>query len=230
MAFDQLTESSSSSRVAISRRQFLTGAAAVGAGLTVLRPGNVAYGAPLPAPETSGIEHVVLVMMENRSFDHFLGWVPNADGIQMGLAYQNAIGVFRKTKPWAPDFQGCSHPDPSHSYVGGRIEYNGGACDGWLRAGNNDRYAIGFYTENDLDFYRQATAAGVLAAALGGAGVLGRVRHRCAPRGGWSCAAASLANCFIREPSGNGVAISLTSVMSTSSSYPATAACDQTSR
>ena len=158
MAIDQLTESSPSARVAISRRQFLTGAAAVGAGLTVLGRGGVAHSAPLPDPQTSGIEHIVLVMMENRSFDHFLGWVPNADGIQTGLVYQDANGVFKKTRAWAPDFQGCSHPDPSHSYVGGRVEYNGGACDGWLRAGNNDRYAIGFYTENDLDFYRQATA------------------------------------------------------------------------
>ena len=101
MAIDQLTESSSSSRVAISRRQFLTGAAAVGAGLSVLRRGDVAHAAPLPDPKTSGIEHIVLVMMENRSFDHFLGWVPNADGIQKGLVYQDANGVFKKTRACA---------------------------------------------------------------------------------------------------------------------------------
>jgi len=34
----------------------------------------------LPSPENSGIEHIVVVTMENRSFDHFLGWLPNADG------------------------------------------------------------------------------------------------------------------------------------------------------
>jgi phospholipase C len=28
----------------------------------------------LPPPETSGIEHIVVLMMENRSFDHMLGW------------------------------------------------------------------------------------------------------------------------------------------------------------
>ena len=27
----------------------------------------------LPKPEKSGIQHIVVVMMENRSFDHFLG-------------------------------------------------------------------------------------------------------------------------------------------------------------
>ena len=29
----------------------------------------------LPDPSNSGIEHIVFVMMENRSFDHYLGWL-----------------------------------------------------------------------------------------------------------------------------------------------------------
>src|SRR5258708_4095893 len=39
----------------------------------------------LPSPANSGIEHIVVVTMENRSFDHFLGWLPNADGTQPAL-------------------------------------------------------------------------------------------------------------------------------------------------
>ena len=31
--------------------------------------------------------------MENRSFDHFLGWLPGADGKQAGLTYLDATGV-----------------------------------------------------------------------------------------------------------------------------------------
>jgi phospholipase C len=58
--------------------------------------------------------------------------------------------------PLAPDYQGCGHPDPDHSYEGGRIEYDGGACDGWLRASNNDVYAIGYYTQGDLPFFAGA--------------------------------------------------------------------------
>lgn len=38
----------------------------------------------LPNPTNSGIEHIIVVMMENRSFDHFMGWVTNADGQQSG--------------------------------------------------------------------------------------------------------------------------------------------------
>jgi phospholipase C len=107
-------------------------------------------------PGSSGIEHVVVVTMENRSFDHLLGWLDGADGQQAGLRYPDRNGQLQRTQPLAPDFQGCGHPDPDHSYQGGRVEYDGGACDGWLRAGMNDRYAIGYYRSRDLAFFGRA--------------------------------------------------------------------------
>jgi len=110
----------------------------------------------LPAPETSGIDHIVVLMMENRSFDHYLGWLPHADGRQAGLRYGDDAGVAHETYRLAPEFQGCGRPDPDHSYEGGRVEYNGGRCDGWLRAGDNDRFAIGYYTKQDLAFFGKA--------------------------------------------------------------------------
>jgi phospholipase C len=110
----------------------------------------------LPPPEASGIEHIVLVMMENRSFDHFLGWLPRARGRQAGLVYTDRNGVPHATYPLAPDYQGCGHPDPDHGYAGGRVEYDGGRCDGWLRAGDNDIYAIGYYRLQDLAFLGSA--------------------------------------------------------------------------
>ncbi|HEX4632479.1 MAG TPA: alkaline phosphatase family protein [Gemmatimonadales bacterium] len=108
----------------------------------------------LPVPELCGIEHVVLVMMENRSFDHLLGWMPGADGRQAGLTYFDAAGAGHDTYPLAPDFQGCGHAMPDHSYAVGRVEYDGGRCDGWLRA--NDIYSIGYYEQGDLGFLGQA--------------------------------------------------------------------------
>jgi len=142
-----------------SRRQFVVGSAAAlgslsAAGRTLL------WAAPhhgrLPRPDKSGIQHIVVAMMENRSFDHLLGWLPGADGQQAGLAYTDASGASFATYPLAPDFQGCGHPDPDPSYDGGRVEYDGGQCDGWLRAGSNDAYAIGYYTQDDLPFLGQA--------------------------------------------------------------------------
>src|ERR1700704_2872765 len=60
----------------------------------------------------SAIRHVVVLTMENRSFDHFLGWVPGADGKQAGLTYTDRAGLPHATHPLAPDYQGCLHPDP----------------------------------------------------------------------------------------------------------------------
>src|SRR5215510_4683654 len=144
----------------LTRRQFLHGfAASMGAaGLSGFEPFvPTASAAWLPPPQLSGIDHIILVMMENRSFDHFLGWLPGADGRQAGLTYPDRAGAPQSTYRLGPaDYQGCGHPDPDHSYEGGRIEYNGGACDGWLRAGDNDQFAIGFYVKHDLPFFAGA--------------------------------------------------------------------------
>jgi phospholipase C len=147
----------------ISRRRFLQGAGAT-AGTAVLGglgrlPAARAQAPALPPPDLSGIDHVVVLMMENRSFDHYLGWLPNADGQQKKLTYLDREGDPHSTHRLAPEFQGCEHPDPDHSYEGGRVEYNGGAADGWLRAGDNDEYAIGYYTRRDLDFFGHAAPA-----------------------------------------------------------------------
>jgi len=145
--------------MAIKRRDFLKGVAgASGAALagSVLGKNLFAHEAegltPLPAPEQSGIENIVVVMMENRSFDHLLGWMPGARGRQEGLSYKDRNGVEHPTHR-LNSYTGCPHPDPDHSYEGGRSEYDGGRMDGWLRTSTNDEYCIGYYTEEDLKFY-----------------------------------------------------------------------------
>jgi phospholipase C len=106
----------------------------------------------LPAPEASGIDHIVVVMMENRSFDHLLGWLPGANGTQAGLSYLDKHGEAHPTHRLTT-FVGCSHPDPDHSYAGGRSEYDVGKMDGWLRTSSNDAFSIGYYQEADLPFF-----------------------------------------------------------------------------
>jgi phospholipase C len=127
------------------------------AGARLLEPAAAAA-ATLPDPAASGIEHVVVVMMENRSFDHFLGWLPGADGKQAGLTYVDRYGVPHGTHHLTA-YSSCGYADPDHSYEGGRIELNGGKCDGWLKAGENDELAVGYYTQPDLAFFGQAAPA-----------------------------------------------------------------------
>jgi len=148
----------------LSRREFLAGLAAATGALAMGGCGDAASGVdpesePLPDPARSGIEHVVVLMMENRSFDHMLGWLPDADGVQAGLEYVDKQGDVLETWPLAPEFQGCQYGDPDHGYRGGRTQYANGACDGWLQASTNDRFPIGYYRQQDLSFYGGAVPA-----------------------------------------------------------------------
>ncbi len=110
--------------------------------------------------------------MENRSFDHFLGWLPGADGRQADLSYKDSAGASHSTYNLAPDFEGCGHNDPDHSYTGSRTAYDNGAMDGFLRAGKNDIFSIGYYTEPSVPFYG-ALASNYLACDRYFASILG---------------------------------------------------------
>jgi phospholipase C len=126
--------------------------------LTPVAPAQTA----LPPPESAGFEHVVVVMMENRSFDHFFGWLQGANGQQAGLIFKDSAGVQHPTHYLPPDYQGCAFLDPGHSYTDGRVQYDNGAADGWLFNGSdssstnpeqaNDIFSIGYYGQADLPF------------------------------------------------------------------------------
>jgi hypothetical protein len=80
--------SSNDNGKSLTRRAFLGGLAALGGSAAIGGSRLLAQTpASLPNPDTSGIKHIVVAMMENRSFDHFLGWLPNANGKQAGLTY-----------------------------------------------------------------------------------------------------------------------------------------------
>src|SRR5215469_5925045 len=124
---------------------------------------TAARAAPALTPNGSnGVEHVVILMMENRSFDHFLGWLPDADG-RHDMIYQATDGNYYPNYPLAPDFQGCGYSDPDHSWEGFLIQHNFGKMDGFLQRptepANNpgvtlaaaNTFPIGYYTNLDQD-------------------------------------------------------------------------------
>jgi phospholipase C len=145
-----------------SRREFLQ-RTAVSAGLAAtlgltLSPDTVIAEAArrqrrhqLPSPRNLPIDTFVVLMMENRSFDHYLGWLPGADGRQAGLTFTDAHGVAHATHRLVDLYQSCGYLDPDHSWEGGRTELDGGRMDGFLRA-DSDVFCIGYYTERDLPF------------------------------------------------------------------------------
>jgi phospholipase C len=143
------------------RRQFIAGVAAAAAGAIGL-PGcsgsapvsGTAVGM-LPAPADAGFDHIVVVMMENRSFDHYLGWVPGADGRQAGTTLKDSIGKSYNSYDLAPSYQNTNLADPDHSYAGGRTEINDGKMDGFLLTQPaGDTFPIGYYAADSLPFFK----------------------------------------------------------------------------
>jgi phospholipase C len=143
-----------------SRRTVIKGAAGIAGAAAMSSSFPPAFAtastAGLPPPAESGIDHIVVLMMENRSFDHMLGWVPGANGVQAGRTFTDNAGQshpsFKLTK-----FQNCASDDPDHSFGGGRTQLNGGQMNGFLKTATvGDQFPIGFYGEADVPFFASA--------------------------------------------------------------------------
>ncbi len=137
---------------AVTRRQLLLGAAGVAAlgacGSSKRTTPTGSAGSHLPDPAAAPFDTVVVLMMENRSFDHLLGWVPGANGRQAGLQYPDRSGALVATAPLGAETQGCELKDPSHDWQAVAEQYNGGRCDGWLRTQTTgDHFPIGYYQQ-----------------------------------------------------------------------------------
>lgn len=126
----------------------------------------------LPASE-SGIDHIVVVMMENRSFDHWLGWLAEDEAYLEagrrrygrtfsvdGNQHQTIVGPTGPVEtarlvgnPAQPSpYQGCGYGDPGHGWNHGRAQRDGG----FLAPGSrNDVFATGYYIGEDLPFTSQ---------------------------------------------------------------------------
>src|ERR1700692_3305992 len=75
------------------------------------------------------LEHIAVLMMENRSFDHMLGSLtalnPQVDGITDGLRNPDTNGAAVKPQPLA-EFQGQLDPDPDHHFPAVDLQIYGG--------------------------------------------------------------------------------------------------------
>jgi phospholipase C len=161
----------------VDRRTFVKGAAA-GLGAVALgaqaaradQPNLVLPSLGLePAPARTPINHLVVVMMENRSVDHYLGWYgkenPAFDGTQAHSYVDRRPGMgntVRHTESWGSggrnDLNGRAFRDPDHGWDGGRYQRHGGLMDQWLGPGTgNDEFALSTYGAVDLPIWAQLT-------------------------------------------------------------------------
>src|SRR6476469_8213512 len=126
----------------LSRREFL-GAVGGAAGLVALGACSSGGGSKKPTtsppasatnkavggitdPSKAPFDTVVVLMMENRSFDHLLGWVPGADGKQAGLTFPALHGGTAQTAALGDNTQACGDKDPAHDWQSMVKQYNNG--------------------------------------------------------------------------------------------------------
>src|SRR4051794_15119392 len=81
-------------------------------------------------PGIHKIEHVVMIMQENRSFDHYFGTYPGADGIPPGVCVPDPRGGCVRPFHVAAD-RNFGGP---HALKDSTRDINGGAMDGFVRA------------------------------------------------------------------------------------------------
>src|ERR1700689_4025944 len=117
------------------------------------------------------IKHVVLLMQENRSFDHYFGTMAGVRGFNDARALQLSTGksVFHQPDaenpngyllPFHLDTRQTSAqkiPSTNNSWKVQHESWNGGRMDRWLPAhrkadGVNGPYVMGYHTRADIPF------------------------------------------------------------------------------
>jgi phospholipase C len=148
------------------RRETLRDIGIAGLGLTAL--GSVGAGdlireALAAAPKTGSlkdIEHVVILMQENRSFDHYFGTLSGVRGFADHRGRAAFTQIDSAGKPLRPFHltSGCL-PDLTHEWGPQHSSWNGGRMDGFVKAHEAADPAgvgpetMGYYTRSDLTFY-----------------------------------------------------------------------------
>jgi phospholipase C len=160
----------------LSRRSFLGRTAALGGAVALSRLGWPALSGPagaarptrirppgsLPHPNLSAgtdtmpkIDHIVVVMMENHSFDNYLGMLGRGDGYSLDHNGRpraanrddkgNVVRAFRMPST-------CQlMRAPGQNWNASHVQYDNGRNDGFVRA--SGPVAMGYWTKEDLPFY-----------------------------------------------------------------------------
>jgi phospholipase C len=103
-------------------------------------------------PGLDNLKHIVVLMMENRSFDHMLGSLPGIGGLDDAGAYTNPDANNNAVKPQAlADFQGQLDPDPDHHFPAVDVQIYGNAT-GAGRVANMQGFVTSyFHQREDVD-------------------------------------------------------------------------------
>ncbi len=111
--------------------------------------GGAPHGASIP------IDHIVVLMQENHSFDNYFGRLPafghaDVDGLPADASNPDGSGA---PVPGFHQDRYCT-VDTDHSWTGSHLEFNNGQNNGFVTQNNPDgARAMGYYDQSDLPFY-----------------------------------------------------------------------------
>ncbi len=160
------------------RRQVLAGGIAGATTLSLAKIGHVrstghetvqrALKAQAAGSDLGAVEHVIFLMQENRSFDHYFGTMAGVKGFDD----TNNRGAF--TQAWPGSTSGSLLPfhmntknqqaectyDLSHSWGAEHASWNNGAMDSFVKTHTSSTYegalgvnTMGYYKKGDIPFY-----------------------------------------------------------------------------
>ncbi|MGW1894874.1 phosphocholine-specific phospholipase C [Streptomyces sp. NPDC002004] len=148
----------------LNRRRFLqlTGGAAAFSALST----SIARAASIPAQGASGtvddIEHIVVLMQENRSFDHYFGALNGVRGfgdprpvtLPSGKSVWHQTGGGKEVLPFRPDADNLGLQfiqDLNHDWAGTHQAWNNGKYDQWIAA--KSATTMAYLTREDIPFH-----------------------------------------------------------------------------
>jgi phospholipase C len=157
----------------LTRRRLLRGAAGLVSAAALLPPHvqRMLAQQPRRAASLQDIKHVVVLMQENRSFDHYFGTMAGVRGFDdpEALKLSNGKSVFYQPDDKNPNgyllpFHLDTHassaqkiPSTSHAWAVQHAAWNHGRMDQWLPAhrdadGVNGPYVMGYHKRADIPF------------------------------------------------------------------------------
>ena len=161
-------------KAAVTRRRFLLGgAAAAGMAVAGMQLGGIARAATAASATKAGhrtgtiadLKHVVILMQENRSFDHYFGTLRGVRGFadKQVLKYQNGTSIFEQPDTARTDtghllpfhmdsskVNAQNAGDLDHSWAGDHSARAGGLWNNWVPA--KTEQTMGYFQRSDIPF------------------------------------------------------------------------------
>ncbi|MFG2648789.1 phosphocholine-specific phospholipase C [Streptomyces sp. NPDC048436] len=148
----------------LNRRRFmqLAGGTAAFASLSQ----SISRAAALPAQRRSGsiedVEHIVVLMQENRSFDHYFGTMKGVRGfgdprpvtLPSGKSVWHQSGGGKEVLPFHPDAEDLGMQfiaGLDHDWAGGHSAFSNGKYDNWIPA--KSERTMAYLTREDIPFH-----------------------------------------------------------------------------